>query len=79
MIEKIKEYDISETSKENIKIYYTNCIILEVNNLKGKEQKNFIAEIKRRKLADNIKARNAKQFIKKIILKISIKLYLKLR
>ena len=79
MIEKIKEYDISETSKENIKIYYTNCIILEVNNLKGKEQKNFIAEIKRRKLADNIKARNAKQLIKKIILKISIKLYLKLR
>ena len=73
------EYKISEKSKENIKIYYTNCIILEVNNLKGKEQKQFIKEIRKRKLANNIKARDVKQFIKKILLKINIKLYLKLR
>ena len=76
---KIKEYKISEKSKENIKIYYTNCIILEVNNLKGKEQKKFIKEIRKRKLANNIKARDVKQFLKKILLKINIKLYLKLR
>lgn len=79
MVKKIKEYKISEKSKENIKIYYTNCIILEVNNLKGKEQKQFIKEIRKRKLANNIKARDVKQFIKKILLKINIKLYLKLR
>lgn len=30
-------------------------------------------------LANNIKARDVKQFIKKILLKINIKLYLKLR
>ena len=79
MVKKIKEYKISEKSKENIKIYYANCIILEVNNLKGKEQKQFIKEIRKRKLANNIKARDVKQFIKKILLKINIKLYLKLR
>ena len=79
MVKKIKEYKISEKSKENIKIYYTNCIILEVNNLNGKEQKQFIKEIRKRKLANNIKARDVKQFIKKILLKINIKLYLKLR
>ena len=79
MVKKIKEYKISEKSKEDIKIYYTNCIILEVNNLKGKEQKQFIKEIRKRKLANNIKARDVKQFIKKILLKINIKLYLKLR
>ena len=77
--QKIKEYKISEKSKENIKIYYTNCIILEVNNLKGKEQKQFIKEIRKRKLTNNIMARDVKQFIKKILLKINIKLYLKLR
>ena len=70
---------ILETQQKNIKIYYTNCIILEVNNLNGKEQKQFIKERRKRKLANNIKARDLKQFIKKILLKINIKLYLKLR
>ena len=79
MINKIKNYEISNKAKENIKIYYTNCIILEVDNLEGKEQKQFIKEIRKRKLANNIKSRNFKQFFKKILLKINIKLYLKLR
>lgn len=79
MLEKIKEYNISEKSKENIKIYYTNCIILEITNLSRQEQKEYIKEIKKRKLVKNIKARNLKQLIKKIILNISIKLYLKIR
>ena len=64
---------------KNIKIYYTNCIILEVANLQGQAQKDYIKEIKKRKMTKNIKARNIKQFIKKVILNISIKLYLKLR
>ncbi len=79
MIKEIKDYNVTKTSKENIKIYYTNCIILEVNNLNKKEQKLYIKEIRKRKLANNIKARNLKQLIKKIILNISMKLYLKMR
>jgi hypothetical protein len=80
MIEKIKDYNISKKSKENIKIYYTNSILLEVNNIKSKEQQNsYIKEIKKRKMVNNIKARNIKQLIKKILLRINIKLYLKLR
>lgn len=79
MIKKIKDYEISDFSKENIKIYYTNCIILEVNNLTGKDKKEYIKEIKKRKMTQNIKARNFKQLIKKIILNISITLYLKIR
>ena len=35
MIEKINEYNISKKSKENIKIYYTNSILLAINNLEG--------------------------------------------
>ena len=79
MIKEVENFDISKNSKENIKIYYTNCIILEVANLQGKLQKDYIKEIKKRKMTKNIKARNIKQLIKKIILNISIKLYLKLR
>lgn len=79
MVEQIKNYPISKTSKDNIKIYYTNCIILEVNNLNKQEQRLYIKEIRKRKLANNIKARNFKQLVKKTILNISVRLYLKLR
>lgn len=79
MLKSIENYNISNTSKENIKIYYTNCIILEVNNLKEKERKEYIKQIRKRKITKNIKARNLKQLLKKIILDINIGLYLKLR
>ena len=79
MIEQIKNYDISKKSKENIKIYYTNSIILAAGNLVGEEQKKYIQEIKNRNMIKNIKIRNLKQLIKKIILKVNIKLYLKLK
>ena len=79
MIKAIENYSISDKSKDNIKIYYTNCIILEVNNLQGEERKEYIKEIRKRKMQKNIKSRNLKQFIKKIILNISIELYLKIR
>lgn len=79
MLNSIKQYNITEKSKQNIKIYYTNCIILEVNNLNKQQQENYIKEIRKRKITQNIKARNLKQLVKKIILSLNIKLYLKLR
>ena len=79
MINVIERYRISDKSKENIKIYYTNCIILEVNNLSGKNRKEYIKQIRKRNMTKNIKVRNFKQLIKKIILNISIEMYLKIR
>lgn len=79
MLKCIENYNVSSTSKDNMKIYYTNCIILETNNLKGKARKDFIKQIRKRKMTKNIKARNIKQLIKKIILNLSIELYLKIR
>ncbi|MGN1327117.1 MAG: hypothetical protein ACI4VQ_03470, partial [Clostridia bacterium] len=80
MINKISEYQVSDKSKENIKIYYTNCIILELNNIDQKQDRQaYIKEIKKRKMTKNIKARNLKQLIKRIILNINIEWYLKLR
>ena len=66
-------------AKENIKIYYTNAILLKLKELKKDDQNCFIVQIKNRKMENNIKARNFKQIIKRIILMISIKMYVKMR
>ena len=79
MEEEIKDIKVSDKTKENVKAYYTNNIILKVEELKDDDKKLYIQEIKRRKLIKNIKARNVKQLLKKIILKLNINWYLKLR
>ena len=75
----IEKISIGKRAKEDIKIYYTNSILLKLNDLQEKEKEEFIKQIKKRKFSRNIKVRNGKQFIKKIILKINIRLYLKMR
>ena len=79
MINEIANYNISKRSKENIKIYYTNCIILNTNNLQGNDRKEYIKEIRKRRMTRNIKVRNIKQLFKKAILTMNIEWYLKLR
>lgn len=79
IVDKIEEYNLDEKNKENVKIYYTNCMILEIENLSKGQKKKYISEIKKRKMFKNIKARNIKQLIKKIILSVNINWYLKLR
>lgn len=74
----IESYKLSKFTKENVRIYCTNAILLKVKELNGKEQKSYIKELKRRKVYKNIKVRNIKQLIKKILLIFNIKLYLKL-
>lgn len=77
-----KEYsqkiNISKLTHDNIMIYYTNAVILKARDLKEEERKKYLEELKRRKVFKNIKARNLKQMIKKIMLMIDINLYLKL-
>ena len=80
MIKEIENYNISKKSKEDIKIYYTNCILLEIKNISNKvEKQKYIKEIKKRKMIKNIKVRNFKQLIKRMILGININLYLKVQ
>ncbi len=64
---------------ENFKMYMSNCLILKLEELPLRYHKKYIKELKKRKITDNIKVRNVKQFIKKCILKINIELYLKIR
>ena len=70
--------NIKPKTRENILQYYTNSILLATKKLNKKDINKYIKEIKKRKLTDNIKPKNMKTFIKKIIIKINIKLYLKL-
>ena len=70
---------MNDNAKIMFKIYYTNVLLLKVQNLKAKEQKEFIKQIKTRKVYKNIKPDNLKQLLKRILVMINIKLYLKLR
>ena len=79
MIKTIKNYEISEKSKDLVRRYYTNTVILKSKDLKNKDLEEYIKEIKKRKMYKNIKPYNIKQLIKRIVLKISVKLYLKIR
>lgn len=79
MIDCLAKYDLSPTTKDNLKLYFTNSILLKVQELNKSDQKNYINEIKKRKLISNIKVTNFKQLLKKILLKINIKFYLKIR
>lgn len=77
IVEQTEKYDISRETKENVRIYCTNAILLKVKELKGKAQNDFIKELKKRKIYKNIKIRNLKQLIKKILLFVNIKLYIR--
>ena len=79
MVTTVEKLAVGKKAKENIKIYYTNAILLKLKELKEKERQEYIKKIRTRKFSKNIKARNIKQFIKKILLKIDIDLYLKMR
>lgn len=78
-ISRITNSCIKTDEKEIFKKYYTNVLLLKIENLDGYEKSKFIKEIKTRKVYKNIKPENLKQLIKRILLKINIKLYLKLR
>lgn len=75
----INKMTLNKKSKENAKIFYTNAIILKIDELKEEDKSKYIKEIKKRKMYKNIKPRNIKQIIKRILLQFNIKLYLKMR
>jgi len=79
MLKYVEKNSVTKMTKDNIKMFYTNSILLKVEELKDKEQKEYINKIKKDKLIKNIKVRNLKQLIKKILLYINIKLYIKMR
>ena len=79
MIKTIEKLKIAKKTKENIRIYYTNAIIMKLKELKTEDRKKFVKELKKRKMFKNLKIRNLKQLIKRLILHVNVNLYLKMR
>lgn len=78
-LNEIKNMNLNKKVKENIKIFYTNAVILKIQELKEQDKNKYIREIKKRKMYRNIKPRNIKQLVKRILFRCNIKLYLKMR
>ena len=76
---KIDKYKLNQKTAETLKIYYTNAILLKIETLERKDQKEYIKKIRKRKMTKNIKAKNGKQCLRKLILSVNIKWYLNLR
>ena len=76
---KIDRYKLNKKIAVTLKIYYTNAILLKIETLEKKDQKEYIKEIRKRKMTKNIKAKNIKQLLRKMILSLNIKWYLNLR
>ena len=78
-LKNIRQYKLDKNTSKLLKRYYTNAILLKCNCLKAKELQQYIKQLRKRKLYKNIKPTNVKQIIKKILLFISIRLYIKMR
>ncbi len=76
---KIESDNIVKQVKDEFRIYMSNCLILKLEEIPKTCQEQYIKELKERNIVDNFKVTNLKQLIKKMILKINMKLYLKIR
>lgn len=72
IVKDIENLNIDKITKENILIFYTNSLIMSLKDLNGDAYKEFLTQMKKRKLYRNIKIRNFKQLIKKIIFFINM-------
>lgn len=77
MVNSLRNMNITQRTKENIMIYYTNSIIMSLKDLNQVDSKDFTKEIKKRRMQKNIKVRNFKQLIKRIIFEINLGIYVR--
>ena len=70
MVNELSKIDIHKTTKENMKIFLTNSLLVIIPELDEENKEIFEKELKKRKIAKNIKVRNLKQLIKRIMLEI---------
>ena len=69
-IKEIEKIPVQKVTKENFLIFATNSLLVVIPELKNENKIWFKKELKKRKIARNIKIRNIKQLLKKIILEI---------
>ena len=79
MCKETEKMHLDKNTLENVKIYYTNAIILKLKELNSEDREKYINEIKKRNMFKNIKVINIKQLVKKILLNVNVNWYLKMR
>ena len=68
MVKQVNKMDVENETKENMAIYATYSVLAVLNNdLDKKNREYYLKEIKKRKMYKNIKVRNLKSFIKRIL------------
>ena len=72
MNNRIQKITLTDDTKQNMKKYYINSVLLALKGLKKEDKKILKEKIKKLKMIDNIKTTNIKQKIKKQLLKIWI-------
>lgn len=70
LIQKVNRMKLEKITKENLAIYATNSLLTMIPELKEENKIWFKKGLKTRKIAKNIKIRNVKQFVKRLILEI---------
>lgn len=75
----IVKYNLSSQTHENLRNYYINSIILSIKDLDYADRKIYEKKIKRMGMIGNIKTRNFKQAIKKILLIANMEIYYRIK
>ena len=70
LIKETNKILLQKTTKENLAIFATNSLLIIIPELNDKNKKMLKNELKERKIAKNIKIRNIKQLIKRLIFEI---------
>ena len=74
---KIDGMNLKQNTIDNLLEYYTNSIILAIKDLKKENRKIFEKKVKEKGLLKNLRVKNLKKMMKKIMLEVNMELYFK--
>lgn len=66
---KIRDMKLEQNTQKNLLEYYTNSIILSIKDLNKKDKVKYKYKIRQKKMLDNLRVRNIKQWLKKSYIK----------
>ena len=69
--------NLEQKTIDNLLVYYTNSIILAIKGLKKEDRIFFERKIKEKGLLKNLRVKNLRQMMKKLILELNMELYFK--
>ena len=69
--------NLEQNTIDNLLVYYTNSIILAIKCLKKEDRIFFERKIKEKGLLKNLRVKNLRQMMKKLILELNMELYFK--